>query len=102
MPTLPTLCIYRKYSHLDDNVHERMLDIFLTNIHLFFICRQSRSNPITNEINFLNVEQMGKCLKRQKDRSLWKGIIGSSEYEDCTYDVPDVPVATETDLSKYL
>ena len=69
----------------------------LTNVQLFFVCRHSRSKPIRNEIEFLNVEQMGRCLKREKDRSLLKWIIGFPESEVCTYNVP-----TEMDLSKYL
>ena len=76
-----------------------LLDILCTNGNLRFICRQSRSNPIRNEIEYLDVEQMGRCLKREKDKSLWKLIIGS---EECTNDISNLPVATETYLSKNL
>ena len=67
-----------------------------------FICRQSRFNPIRNEIEFLNVEQMSECLKWQKDKPLWKWIIGCPQNEDNTNDVPEFSPDIEAYLNERL
>ena len=47
-------------------LYERMLDIFINRCPFVFICRQSRSNPITNDIEFLNVEPNGQMFENEK------------------------------------
>ena len=48
------------------------------------------------------MDQMSECLRRQRDKALWKWIIGSSENEHDTNDVAEFSSATEAYLNERL